>query len=132
MNRLTYAATGRVLLGLYFLVPGLAKIADWDRHVELMQHHNIVFIDPLLAIATIANLAAGMLLLFNREVRFAALGAVVYIILVNAMLHDFWNFDGMEGAHELQNFVKNLAVLAGLLVLASTAPKSRLPIIHKL
>jgi putative oxidoreductase len=48
------------------------------------------------------------------------------------MLHDFWNFDGMEGAHELQNFVKNLAVLAGLLVLASTAPKSRLPIIHKL
>jgi len=34
------------------------------------------------------------------------------------LLHDFWNFSGVEGGHELQNFIKNLGILAGLLVLA--------------
>jgi putative oxidoreductase len=31
----------------------------------------------------------------------------------------------MEGAHELQNFVKNLGILAGLLVLAGYSPNRR-------
>jgi putative oxidoreductase len=132
MNRFSYLTIGRVLLGLYFLVPGLSKIADWNMHVELMLRHSVPFTEPLLVVATMANLGAGILLLINREVRFVALGGAVYIILVNALLHDFWNFSGMEGAHEMQNFVKNLAILAGMLVLASTAPKSALPVIRKL
>ena len=35
------AGVGRVLLGLYFLVPGIAKFADWDRHVTLMETHGM-------------------------------------------------------------------------------------------
>jgi putative oxidoreductase len=33
-------------------------------------------------------------------------------------LHDFWNFSGLEGEHEGQNFFKNLGILAGCLMLA--------------
>ena len=32
---------GRVLIALYFLVPGLMKFAAPARHLELMAHHNI-------------------------------------------------------------------------------------------
>ena len=52
-----------------------------------------------------------------------AFGFVVYILLVNALLHDFWNFDGIEGGHEMQNFIKNLGILAGLLVLAGASKR---------
>ena len=34
-------------------------------------------------------------------------------------MHDFWSsYEGTDAGHELQNFIKNLAIMAGLLVLA--------------
>lgn len=115
---------GQVLLGLYFILPGLAKFADWQMHIELMQRHNVPFADPLLFIAGIANLALGGLLIANRHVGLAAYGCAAYILVINFSLHDFWNFSGIEGAHETQNFVKNLGILAGALILAGHARKA--------
>ena len=109
---------GRILLGLYFVLPGLAKFADWQMHIELMINHNVQFTGPLLLLAGIANLLLGSMLLSNCHVRLAAYGCVVYIIVININLHDFWNFSGIEGSHETQNFVKNLGILAGCLMLA--------------
>lgn len=114
---------GRTLLGLYFVLPGFAKFANWQMHIELMLHHNVPFTAPLLLLAGIANLILGCMLLSNRHVRLAAYGCAVYIIVININLHDFWNFSGIEGAHETQNFVKNLGILAGCLMLAGFTSK---------
>jgi putative oxidoreductase len=36
-------------------------------------------------------------------------------------MHDFWNLEaGIEQAHETQNFVKNLAIMAGLMAIAGS------------
>jgi putative oxidoreductase len=41
-------------------------------------------------------------------------------ILINIFIHNFWALNGDPSqAHEMQNFVKNLAIAAGLLVLAT-------------
>ena len=41
-------------------------------------------------------------------------------IVINLFMHDFWNvYEGLSQAHETQNFVKNLAIMAGLLALAA-------------
>lgn len=117
---------GRVLLALYFLVPGLAKLLAPASQVEMMQHHNISYALPLLYVAGAAQVIGALLLLANRYVRLASLGFVVYIIVINALMHDFWHFTGIEAAHEIQNFMKNLGVLAGLLVLAGVSPKREL------
>jgi len=114
---------GRTLLGLYFVLPGFAKFANWQMLIELMLHHNVPFTAPLLLLAGIANLILGCMLLSNRHVRLAAYGCAVYIIVININLHDFWNFSGIEGAHETQNFVKNLGILAGCLMLAGFTSK---------
>lgn len=117
--------TGRILLGLYFILPGLAKFADWQTHIDLMTRHNVPFADQLLFIAGIANLVLGGLLIANRHVIYAAYGCTAYIIVINFSLHDFWNFTGMEGAHETQNFVKNLGIMAGCLILAGLTPMEK-------
>lgn len=117
---------GRLLLALYFLLPGIMKFVAFDMHMGLMARHGVPAAAPLLIIAGLANVVGALMLATNRHVRLASLGFVAYIILVNIMLHDFWNFDGMEGAHELQNFVKNLGILAGLLVLAGVSVKRSL------
>ena len=92
-------------------------------HIELMHHHSVPFAEPLLLMAGIANFVLGGLLLVNRHVRMAAYGCVLYILLINFNLHDFWNFSGIEAAHETQNFVKNLGILAGCLMLAGLSAK---------
>lgn len=110
--------TGRVLLALYFLLPGLLKFTAAPMNISLMSAHGIPNPAPLLVVAGVAQVLGALLLLTGRFVRFTALGFVAYILAINVLLHDFWNFSGVEGGHELQNFIKNLGILAGLLVLA--------------
>lgn len=115
---------GRLLLALYFLVPGLMKFAAWDLHIGMMEGHGVPFAAPLLLVAGLANVIGAILLLTGRHVRLTALGFVLYILLVNMSLHDFWNYEGVTGQHEMQNFIKNLGILAGCLILAG-ASKAR-------
>jgi len=117
---------GRWLLALYFLVPGIMKFMAWDMSIKLMTDHGIPSPAPLLVIAGAANIIGALLLFTNRFVRLTALGFVVYILIINATLHNFWTLDGVEAGHELQNFIKNLGILAGLLVLAGISPKRAL------
>ncbi len=114
---------GRCLLGLYFLIPGLAKFVFPGIHVALMENHGMVFALPLLMISGLAAVGGGVLLIAGRFVRATAFGFVLYIVLVNLFLHDFWNLDGITAQHELQNFLKNTGIAAGLLVLAGASPK---------
>lgn len=109
---------GRVLLALYFLVPGVMKFVSWDMHIQLMEKHNMPFIPVLLALAGIFQIVAALMLIANRFTGIVALLLAGLVLVINISLHDFWNFSGLEGAHEMQNFIKNLGIFAGLLVLA--------------
>jgi putative oxidoreductase len=111
-------ALGRCLLALYFLVPGILKFVAFEAHVKMMSDHHVLWPAFGLAVAGVAQIVGAVLLMANRFVRSTALGFVVYIALINILLHDFWHFDGMVAAHERQNFIKNLGIAAGLLILA--------------
>ena len=111
---------GRSLLGLYFLLPGVAKFLDWEQHVTLMETHQMPLIPVLLATAGVLQIIGGICLLVNRQVLIAALGLAAMVFLINVNLHDFWNlYEGVNPEREAQNFVKNLGIFAGLLVLAA-------------
>ena len=113
-------AVGRVLLGLYFLLPGLAKFGAWDRHITLMETHEMSMVHILLAAAGALQIIGGLCLILNKQVVVCASGFAVMVLLINENLHDFWNvYEGLSQAHETQNFVKNLAIMAGLLLLGS-------------
>ena len=40
-------STGRILLALYFLLPGIAKFASWERHIALMEAHEMLMVPVL-------------------------------------------------------------------------------------
>ena len=112
--------SGRVLLALYFVLPGIAKFISLERHIALMETHEMVMVPILLTLAGLLQIAGGLLLLMNRHVVVCALGFAAMVLLINFNLHDFWNvYDGVNAERETQNFVKNVAVFAGLLVLAA-------------
>ena len=111
---------GRIVLALYFLIPGISKFTSWNTSVALMEAHNMKMIPILLATAGIAQIIGSISLLLNRYVVICALGFAVMTLLINFNLHDFWNtYEGVNPDRELQNFYKNLGIFAGLLLLAA-------------
>ena len=111
---------GRVLLALYFLLPGIGKFIAWDDQVALMEAHDMKMIPVLLAVAGIIQILGSISLLLNKYVVICALGFAAMTILININLHDFWNvYEGVNAEREAQNFYKNLGIFAGLLLLAA-------------
>ena len=113
--------TGRMLLGLYFLYPGITKIPRYDFMVEYMTLHNIPLINILLPLTIVLQIVLGLMLITGYRIKEPALILATLTIFINVGMHDFWNtYQGTDAGHEMQNFVKNLGIFAGLLVLSAS------------
>jgi putative oxidoreductase len=112
-----------VLLGLYFLIPGLTKVTGFSGTLAYMEQHGVPLALPVLLLTIPLQVGAGLALIFNRQVRTAAFVLAGMTLLINVFMHDFWNdYPGGNAQHELQNFIKNLGIFAGLLLLAARRP----------
>ena len=61
----------------------------------------------------------------GKYVYMGALVLAVVTLLINFYIHDFWNMAGdANQTHETQNFVKNLGIFAGLLVLSKRSDQA--------
>ncbi len=108
------STSGRVILGLYFLLPGaILKISNLEGTSASMAEHGMVLIPFFLILTIIIQLFGGLALIVGYQVKPAAFLLAGLTIVINLVMHDFWNVPA-----ETQNFVKNLGIMAGLLVLA--------------
>ena len=115
-----YFVLGRTLLGLYFIVPGMTKVAGYQGYLDLMASKGVPLVEILLPLTILIQVGAGLFLIVGKNLRVSALLLFGLTILINLFIHNFWALAGDPGqAHETQNFVKNLAIAAGLLVLAT-------------
>ena len=113
---------GRFLLGLYFLYPGVTKIPSYDFMVEYMTLHNIPFVTILLPITILLQVVLGLMLITGYRIKESAIILAVLTLFINFGMHDFWNqYPNTDSGHELQNFVKNLGIFAGLLVMSASS-----------
>ncbi len=112
--------TGRSLLGLYFIGPGLSKVFDFASTLALMRMKGVPFSLVLLPLTIVIQLLGGIFLILGKNLRLTAFMLFGLTIFINIFIHNFWALNGDPSqAHEIQNFVKNLAIAAGLLVLAT-------------
>ena len=116
-----FITVGRMLLGLYFLLPGISKIPTYAGTTEYMLLHNIPLASILLPITIVLQIGLGVMLIIGYRIKESALILAALTIFINIGMHDFWNeYPNTDAGHETQNFVKNLAIFAGLLVLSAT------------
>ena len=123
-----YLVIGRSLLGAYFLIPGIMKIINYANTLGLMLSKNIPFAAVLLPLTAALQIGLGMMLILAKNTRVNALLLFGMTLVINFYVHNFWALQGEPAyAHELQNFVKNLGIAAGLLVLAGNADSQLTP-----
>ena len=122
MNQLTenlFTTAGRVLLGIYFILPGINKITNFSGNSDYMAEHGMVFIPFFLVLTIIIQVGGGVALVAGYQTRFIAFILAGLTLVISIVMHDFWTMEpGLQTSHETQNFVKNMAIMAGLLVAA--------------
>ena len=117
--------TGRVLIGLYFLIPGIFKILSFSEYIQIVTINDVPFPSLSLIIVIMCQLIFGSSIILGRFLKVASIVLALNVVLFNFYIHDFWNInDVINKNHEIQNFIKNSAIIAGLLVLYKTDESS--------
>ena len=112
-------ALGRALLSVIFLVSGFTKLMDVTGVARTLG--NAGFPQPRYfgyAVAVAELIGAAMLLLGFRA-RWAALALFFFTAGTIVIAHAFWNMEGAARAANQIQALKNLAIMGGLLLIAS-------------
>jgi len=105
---------GRVALGTIFLVSGLGKLAAWGGTAAYAGSKGV---SPfLLAIATALELVGAVSVVVGFKARWGALALLIFLVPVTLVFHNFWAVPAAQQQLEMANFLKNLAIGGGLLI----------------
>lgn len=108
---------GRGLLGLYFIVPGITKVTGFAATSEYMASKSVPMIPILLVVTIIIQIGGGLSLVAGYRTQLVAFVLAGLTLVISLSMHDFWNVET-----EMQNFIKNMAIMAGLLYVAGVKP----------
>jgi putative oxidoreductase len=116
------ALVGRILLGLIFVLSGFQKLTGFSGAVGAIASKGLPM-PEVLAVLTIAiELGAGLLLVVGLKARWAGLLLFLFIIPVSLTFHNFWTMEGAAAAMNKIQFLKNVAIMGGMLMVAAFGP----------
>lgn len=116
------ALVGRILIAAIFIVSGIAKLTDPASAVGYMNTAGVANAEVLVYVAGIAEVAGGLSLLFGFLTRIGALGLLVYLVITTLYFHNFWALPEAEAKTQMVQFMKNLAIMGGLLMVVAMGP----------
>ncbi len=119
MSRQYLMMAGRVLLSLIFILSGVSKIMDWSGTAQLLAAQGLPLVPLLLGAATVIEIAGGLALLLGWNARWGAWLLFLYLIPTTLIFHNFWALTGADQQTQLVNFLKNLSIMGGLLLVAA-------------
>lgn len=111
MERLT-ELVGRILLSHIFILSGMTKIADYagtQGYMDMFGVHR-----SLLPLVIVTEIIGGLSVLLGWKARWGAVALAGFSILAAIFFHTDFSDQG-----QMINFMKNLAISGGLLVLAA-------------
>ncbi len=114
---------GRILLSLLFVVGGAGLLMNFESttgYVAMgLKPFGLAGMASLaLIVAIILKLGGGLMLLFGYRIRLAANMLIVFVALTMVMYHLDWT--GEQGQMQMTTFLKNLAIIGGLLLVSHT------------
>ena len=124
MNNAMVLVAGRALLSAVFLVAGVRKIMIWGGQVGYFTRLGFPAPEAFTVIAIVIEIGAGLALLIGWKTRWAAWLLALFVLIATFMAHRFWEFDAAQQANQMNHFLKNLAIIGGLVFVAAFGPGS--------
>ncbi len=96
----------------------------WTDQASYMQSHKLPtqLIAPMLAIALVIEATGVICLILGWQARAAAFIMFIYLGVVSVLLHNFWAAQGASAGGMQTQFLKNLGIMGGLLMIAANGP----------
>ena len=113
----------RLLIAILFIPAGLMKIPGFDATAAYMAAKGLPLVTVLLVLTILIEAGGGLLILLGWRAREAALILFLFLIPVTVIFHGFWTIeDAAARMNEQRAFMKNLAIMGGVLMIAALGP----------
>jgi putative oxidoreductase len=118
----TLLVLARIFIAALFLTAGIRKVLGYAATVGYLTKLGFPAAEAFAVIAIIIEIGAGLMLVFGWRTRWAAWALIVFVAVATAMAHRFWEFDAAQQVNQMNHFLKNIAVIGGLLFVTAFGP----------
>ena len=112
----------RVLIAQLFVVAGSGKLMAFAKTAAFMANKGMPMPEALLVAAIALELGGGILLVLGWKARWIAAALFVFTLIATLVFHPFWAVEPQVAKDELNNFMKNLAIMGAMLYIAAYGP----------
>ena len=114
-----FTLVGRLLMAALFLPAGISKIAGFAGTVGYIASKGAPLPEAAAIIAIIVEVGGGLALILGFKTRWAALALALFTLAATFMFHNYWTLPADQQMVQQLMFMKNIAVIGGLLTLAA-------------
>jgi putative oxidoreductase len=127
------ALLARIVLSPLFILGGVNHLLNWNGTIKFMTSKGMgienvfgssspLVVQTLLAGATAFLIVGGLSLLLGFHARWGALLLIVFLVPAAVIFHDFWTYEGQIAQLQMANFMKNITLIGGLLMVVAFGP----------
>lgn len=117
-SRDTVLLFGRILMATIFVISGFHKITAFGGTVDQIAGKGVPLATVAAVVAIVVELGGGLSVLFGVKSRIGAWVLFVFLIPTTLLFHNFWAYGGQQFQMQMITFMKNLAIMGGLLFLS--------------
>ena len=116
------APLGRLLFSAIFISSGIGHLTNPEM-VDYAASTGLPLAHIAVPLSGVVILVAGIFIVLGVLTRISALAIAVFLVLAALTMHAFWRIDDPMGAQmQMVNFMKNIAMTGGALLLAYFGP----------
>jgi putative oxidoreductase len=121
MNKIT-DPIARVLISAIFLSSGYFKAAHFSATAQSLAGLHIPLPTLAAMVAILIEIGGALAILVGWHARLAAWLQFLYLVPVTIMIHNFWTAAGAIQQDQTAHFMKNVAIMGGLLFFTQYGP----------
>ena len=116
------ALLGRMLLALLFVISGFGKIPGFQGTVGHIAAKGLPLPEVLAALAVLVELGGGIAIALGWKTRWVAAAMILFLLVITPIFHNFWAAPPDQAIIQQTNFMKNVSILGGFLILFAFGP----------
>jgi putative oxidoreductase len=110
---------GRILICLVFVFSGVSKLMAYSMMAGFAASKGLPMAHYAIGAAAALEILGGLSVAVGFKTKFAAWLLFLFLIPTTLLFHNFWTMQGMERMDNQSHFLKNLAIMGGLVILAA-------------